>query len=191
MDYSLWLKYLIVPVSLALVVAGCGPGQLLGPTLTPTPTATFTPSPTPTPTSTPTPTATPSPTPTLTPTPSLTPTPRPAIVAAFGTLYVTGAELSEVIPPGCTSFCLEPIIPDHIFLLVYLEGEGIDQATLGQELSNQSLWQQIAVTTSDGYRAIAGGGGTLPEAFVEFSVPEGSSGFTLDWGDNPPIDLGF
>ena len=49
-----------------LFVSGCGPGQLFGPTLTPTPTITNTPKPTITPTLTPTPTHTPSPT--LTPT---------------------------------------------------------------------------------------------------------------------------
>ena len=62
---------------ITLAVSGCGPGQLLGPTITPSPTATLTPTLTPTPTSTPTltPTATPTSTPTLTPTPTFTPTP--------------------------------------------------------------------------------------------------------------------
>lgn len=49
-----------------LLIAGCGPGQLFGPTLTPTPTMTLTPSAT----STSTPTLTPSPTFTLTPVPT-------------------------------------------------------------------------------------------------------------------------
>ena len=46
-----------------LIISGCGPGQLLGPTLTLTPTITptFTPSATPTVTFTPTPTLTPTP----------------------------------------------------------------------------------------------------------------------------------
>ena len=54
-------QYLIALACLAFLLAGCGPGQLLGPTVTPTPTAT--------PTSTPTLTPTPTSTPTLTPTP--------------------------------------------------------------------------------------------------------------------------
>lgn len=57
------------------LVSGCGPGQLFGPTLTPTPTATSTP--TPTATCTPTPTDTPTLTPTRTPTPTPTRTPTP------------------------------------------------------------------------------------------------------------------
>jgi len=52
-----------------LITTACGPGQVFGPTLTPTPTVTLTP------TSTPTATPTPTPTPTHTPTPTITPTP--------------------------------------------------------------------------------------------------------------------
>jgi hypothetical protein len=52
---------------ISLVMSGCGPGQLFGPTFTPTPTIT------PSPTFTPTPTITPSPT--FTPTPTATPVP--------------------------------------------------------------------------------------------------------------------
>lgn len=58
----------------ALALSGCGPGQLLGPTVTPTPTLTLTPTPTLTPTATATATATPTLTPTATATPTLTPT---------------------------------------------------------------------------------------------------------------------
>jgi len=60
----------------SLVFSGCGPGQLFGPTITPTPTQTLTPTPTPTPTptATPPPTATQTPTLTATPMPSTTPT---------------------------------------------------------------------------------------------------------------------
>jgi len=56
-------------VTVSLLVSGCGPGQLFGPTLTPTPTTTLTPTLTPTPTLTLTPT--------LTFTPTITPTPTP------------------------------------------------------------------------------------------------------------------
>jgi hypothetical protein len=59
-----------------LFLTGCGPGQLFGPTITPTPTSTPTFTPTPTPTLTPT--ITPSPTATLTPTITPTPTAIPA-----------------------------------------------------------------------------------------------------------------
>ena len=59
-------------LALSLLISGCGPGQLLGPTLTPTSTQTLTLTPTATSSHTPTPTATS--TPTNTPTDTLTPT---------------------------------------------------------------------------------------------------------------------
>jgi hypothetical protein len=68
--YLYFLSYFSTFV--CLVITGCGPGQLLGPTLTPT--ATLTPTPTHTPTATLTPTPTSTPTPTITPTPTNTPT---------------------------------------------------------------------------------------------------------------------
>jgi hypothetical protein len=63
------MKYLslIAIAVLSLSLNACGPGQMLGPTLTATPTTTPTPTDTPTPTFTPTPTNTP--TPTATPVP--------------------------------------------------------------------------------------------------------------------------
>jgi hypothetical protein len=50
-------------LGLNLIISGCGPGQLFGPTITPIPTSTPTPTITLTPTKTPTPTETPTPTP--------------------------------------------------------------------------------------------------------------------------------
>ena len=74
----LWIILLIT----SLLLSGCGPGQLFGPTLTFTPTDTATPTITPTltPTLTPTFTSTPTLTPTLTPTRTRTPTPRPPTI---------------------------------------------------------------------------------------------------------------
>jgi len=60
---------------LALILSGCGSGQLFGPTLTPSPTITNTPTKTSTPTFTPTDTPTSTPTQTDTPEPTSTPTP--------------------------------------------------------------------------------------------------------------------
>jgi hypothetical protein len=59
----------LLSTALGLVLAACSPGQILGPTVTPSPTSTSTP------TSTPTATATLTPTPTLTATPTQTPKP--------------------------------------------------------------------------------------------------------------------
>ncbi len=56
-----------------ILISSCSPGQIFGPTFTPTPTMTLTPTSTPTFTPTSTPTLTP--TPTVTPTPTITPWP--------------------------------------------------------------------------------------------------------------------
>ena len=63
--------FLISAILIGLLSTGCGPGQLFGPTITPSPTPTLTP--------TLTPTITPSPTATLTPTATATPTPSCSI----------------------------------------------------------------------------------------------------------------
>ncbi|MFN2176436.1 MAG: hypothetical protein ACK2U3_10860 [Anaerolineales bacterium] len=81
---QLFLIFILLHVGLS----ACGPGQLLGPTMTPTPTNTPTSTPTQTPTSTPTHTptltptntSTPTFTPTRTPLPTNTPTPFPVQV---------------------------------------------------------------------------------------------------------------
>ncbi|MBN1439143.1 MAG: hypothetical protein JW929_07025 [Anaerolineales bacterium] len=74
-------KLIVLALISASLLAGCGPGQLFGPTFTPTPTNTLTP----TLTSTPTNTSTATPTSTLSP----TSTPRPVV----GPLSVRGIEI--------------------------------------------------------------------------------------------------
>ena len=64
---------LLLSIMIMSLTYGCGPGQVLGPTITPTSTSTFAPTLTATPTMTPTSTMTPTNTATMTPT--LTPTP--------------------------------------------------------------------------------------------------------------------
>lgn len=71
-------RSLLIMLLLSLLISACGPGQLFGPTFTPTPTIT------PTSTSTLTPTATLTPTQTLTPTATLTRTPRPTPIVYDG-----------------------------------------------------------------------------------------------------------
>lgn len=133
-------------------------------------------------------TETPQPSPTAEPT--NTPVPLPEIQTGFGVLVVKSAEFSKIFPPGCTSFCMEPISSGHVFLVVILESkDGGDAVALGQELGKSSLWSQVSVVTADGFRATAGGGGMFPDLFLEFSVPEGSEGLILNWGDNPPVEL--
>lgn len=88
-------------LTLSLLISGCGPGQLLGPTITPTLTQTLTPTATLTPTPTATLTSTATSTPTIAPTntPSLTPTlpidiPKPQA----GKAIVIGQVLKGGIP---------------------------------------------------------------------------------------------
>src|SRR5262245_15220764 len=74
------MKRLICAVLVAFELSACGPGQILGPTLTNTPTATSTATATATPTATATSTSTPTPTSTSTSTPTVTPTPTAIVL---------------------------------------------------------------------------------------------------------------
>jgi len=78
--------FLILMVLMIFLFSSCGPGQLFGPTITPTPTYTPSQTPTATPTMTLTPTNTPSPTLTSIPTETATPTetPPPISISALG-----------------------------------------------------------------------------------------------------------
>jgi hypothetical protein len=69
----------LVSISIVFLLSSCGPGQFLGPTITPSPTATLTPTLIPIPSSTPTI----MPSPTITPTLTLTPLPP-----VFATMFV-------------------------------------------------------------------------------------------------------
>ena len=69
MRYVVRILIFISLISISVILSACGPGQLLGPTLTPTPTNTLTPTHTPTVTHTHTPTMTHTPIPSITPTP--------------------------------------------------------------------------------------------------------------------------
>ena len=99
------------------LLSGCGPGQLFGPTLTPTPTITptftltFTPTLTPTPQATSTPTSTPLPTATFTP-------------------DVTATQLPEITPPaegkgnviGLVLWNNQPVPQEAVWLCEKFEG---------------------------------------------------------------------
>jgi hypothetical protein len=169
-----FLLLLLISLSVAVLV-GCS--FIIQ---TPVPAATETPEVVPTETPRPSPTAA----------PTETSVPLPEIQTGFGMLVVKSAQLMKSFPPGCTDFCMEPNVSGHVFLVVILEGkDGADAVELGQELGKSSLWSQVSVVTADGFRATAGGGGMMPESFLEFSIPEGSQGLILNWGDNPPIEL--
>jgi hypothetical protein len=83
-------QWMFVFILILLLLTSCGPGQMFGPTITPSPTSTPTFTPTPTPTSTPT----------FTPTP--TPTPTPSVEDV---LTEIGFTRDESIEPTCETLC--------------------------------------------------------------------------------------
>ncbi len=89
--------WIILLTLFSLFLSACGPGQLLGPTLTPTPTRTSTPTSTSTLTLTPTPTLTYTPTITPSAASTRTNTPAPACLAANG-IWKTNETLSSPFP---------------------------------------------------------------------------------------------
>ena len=97
----------------AFLLVSCGPGQLLGPTITPSPTNT----------STPTPTNTPSPTPTSTPTqiPTSTPLPIPTLISGTTLdqacqIYVSGIDqLFKDLEIPETLYSQQPVRSDEDF----------------------------------------------------------------------------
>ena len=97
---------------LSLQLSACGPGQLFGPSITPTPT--FTPSPTFTPAPTFTPTLTSTPRPTVTPPPSRTPTStqptsgRTLGITEDGQVFLIDYDYRYVIPLPSGSTVVDP-----------------------------------------------------------------------------------
>jgi len=120
---SLFIGFLVI----ILITSGCGSGQFLGPTLTPSPTLTLTPSPTQTPTKPLTPTHTPlPPTATFTPTPAPQPVllrrkcgrdylvkPNEPIQIFYGGWGVKGKELAD---QWATSLIVEMTIDDEVIV---------------------------------------------------------------------------
>jgi len=120
---------------LSLILSGCGPGQLFGPTLTPSPTITNTPTLTTTPTftSTVTPTFTPTftytPTPTSTFTPSITPTFTPTPVIAI----VSSSSANIRYGPGADYPIVTKLLKDTEVVVV---GYGLDATWIVINLPN-------------------------------------------------------
>lgn len=135
---SICSLFLLVAI---LMLSGCGPGQFLGPTLTPTPTFTSTP--------TLTPTLTPSPTPTLTPTPGVG-------VAVAGTKYqVVLLKVSRAFTlSDHSTFNASTYTPKagYAFLVVDVTISKLDKAGEMTIASNQAaiVDESGVITTADG-----------------------------------------
>lgn len=105
----------IFVLTMSLVISGCGPGQLFGPTIAPTLTKTLTPTATPSPTNTLTPTATNTPTKIFTSTPISTPTfpfdvpkPKEGKGVVIGQVLNGGIPASNMRVQLCSIFSFSP-----------------------------------------------------------------------------------
>jgi hypothetical protein len=134
-----------VAAALGVVLTACGPGQFLGPTLTPVPTSTFTATSSPLPTATYTPTSTP----TRTPTPTMTLTPTPAAVGQsvpYGSLEITVLKIDKhdfIVPTGYSGW--RPKDPTKIFLDLGVLVQNHDPAH-----TVSAMWKDVAITEANG-----------------------------------------
>jgi hypothetical protein len=166
-------------VFLGLALAGCGPGQLFGPTLTPTPTDT------PTPTSTPTATATSTPTATPTPRPGLD---TPILIKGIGFLF-NSAELTDTYVDGNTTY--NPTSPADTFLIVKatIPGEYVDAAS-SEDIggwtvrANDSITPSFIVTMTGTINSVKQGKVTWV-----FVVSESEKSFSLTFPGGIEFDL--
>lgn len=181
-------------LAVSLLISSCGPGQLFGPTLTPTPTFTPTPTVTPTPTNTPTSTSTstPSPTPTLTPTPSPTPIPgigTPIIINGVG-IQVQSAVLGGEPPAGYT------IKSGYVILSLEVAISGGNEFA---DLLGKANTKEFLIVDENGYESGSDyftvplsslSGGTPPFSMtLIFEVQKEAHAFSLHFPDGQTIDL--
>lgn len=171
----------ILVLMMSLLISSCGPGQLFGPTITPSPTYTLTPTLTPTSTSTLTPTPT--------PTPTLTPTPIPGIqvpVRVDGIdVQVLSATLGADLPQG---YQLKPGYTIVLELEISFTGiESMDDPFLDEifvvdENKNESPVTVFTFT-------IKGGKFVFDKTILYFGVKEDAHVFSLYLPDGQMIDL--
>jgi hypothetical protein len=175
---------LIGSLVIILLFTSCGPGQLFGPTITPSPTPTSTPTITPSPTSTPTPTLTP----TLTPTPTITPSPTlipgigsPIIIKGVG-VQVKSAELVAKPPSG-----MYLTSSDYIVLEVVFNFSGND--------NYGALLRELVITDENGFESKIGPvftitfGSSSTDTTLYFGVKKGVKHFSLRLPGGQVIDL--
>jgi len=110
--------FLVSASLIIFLVSACGPGQFLGPTITPSPTFTLTPTITPNPTSTPTPTLTPSPTP-------VPPTILGELIDTEGAII--GAEITLTSYENEDEVCIEITRSGTTLSIARKEGLGLEE----------------------------------------------------------------
>jgi hypothetical protein len=130
------IRPLVACILISLFLSACGPGQLFGPTITPSPTATLTPTPTDTPTPTPVPTST------LTPTPS----PIPTITSLPPSDELGGSFETAVVIQASNEF--EGVAMEYQWLDERYPGyQTLSQTTASQ---NGKIYDLIMIETIDG-----------------------------------------
>ncbi len=154
---------------MTLLLSGCGPGQSLGPTRTPTLTAVLT----------------------LTAAPTKKVVSGPEVNTAWGTYAITRVVHATRIPPDCdpsvANSCSVKAAPGYHILIVYLELTlpGAAQAKAGSMIQSGAY-----VAGNDGSQSGVVANGVLPLGeFVAFEIPAAAVSFKLYWPENPPINL--
>lgn len=141
---------LVLLMILAGVSSACKPGEILGPSLTPSPTTTATPS------TTPTSTATSTPTPSITPSPTVTPTPMGGSGQLYFTVYsdadnlgvfsfdLATDTLTRITEPGLWIVGVSPsghkILLSQSEQLVTANRDGTGQTTIAEFNGQGAYW---------------------------------------------------
>jgi hypothetical protein len=157
----------------SLLISGCGPGQIFGPTFTPTPTSTSTPTITPTSTLTFTPTLTP----TKKPTPTQTDTPIPpsglgirtsSLVSSFSDMF----KFSDI--PDIDGYPAQKGSTDEGFSTITLVGDPyLERAELEIDLSQEN--SLVATANWIYFLEVTSRGGQEAADWVHDSFPQAAN----------------
>lgn len=154
-------KFIVSMLLLSLWISGCGPGQMWGPTFTPSPTPTFTPtvtvSPTMTPSRTPTTAATPTATATSTAIPTFTATATPTVTATRRPVVNTKVPVNSDKEEGASYETAIVIQAANEFEGIALEDEwiaghypGYQETSQAVSFFNGKVYDSIMIVTSTG-----------------------------------------
>jgi hypothetical protein len=114
------------------------------------------------------------------------------VTTPSGTYAITKVDVSDTFPPGCdssTGMC-QQAKPGHKIMVVWLDPkEELDAISGGLDLQKEA--NSASIIASDGSKTKGAGGGLLTgKWFILFTPPDSAKDFTLNWFDNPPIELG-
>lgn len=170
------LSYKFIFLILALSISSCGPGELFGPTITPSPTLTFTPTLTPTPTSTLTPTPKPTFTPSRTPIPGI----GSPIIIDDASIQIKSATLGIEPPTG-----------------YYLRSSSHVLLSVDFSISGDIAYKDLVIIDENGYEssleiltiAITSSGDVSSKITLYYAVMKNAHQFSLRLPDGQLINL--